>query len=261
MLVSDLLSYSLRIAGVLGVGQTALAQDTADALTALTVMLTQWQAQRWLVFRLQELFCPVVAGQATYTIGPSGQITTGTARRPTNIEAAYVRQLVGNAGPSSLPVDYWLTRIETYEEWAQIALKNLQSWPGRFFYDPGVPLGTFRIWPIPIQNFFELHIIAKPDISAWVQTTTDTDTILPAESDEALVYNLAGRLRVNYALPMDPSLASLARASLETLRATNFRVKNLQMPSALLRRGGLINNPYGGFVETNATIPISVTSP
>lgn len=262
MLVSDLVSYALRISGILGVGQVALAQDTADALTAFTVMLTQWQARRWLVFRLEELECPVVSAQPTYSVGPGGDLDTGSARRPTDIEAAYIRQLIGSAGPSSLPVDFLLRRIDSREEWSRIALKNLQSWPGRYFYDPVVPQGVFYVWPIPIQTFFELHVAAKPDISQWVQPGTDTDTILPAEADEALIYGLASTLRANYQLPPSPGIELKATTTLRTLRSTNFRIGRLNMPMGLSRRGGRIKNPQGGFYpETSVGVPYSTTVP
>jgi hypothetical protein len=168
--------------------------------------------------------------------------------------------LFASSGPTSLPVDYPLARIDSIQEWSRGALKNLHSWPSSYYYDPTIPLGTFTLWPIPLQSYFELHVFTKPDISAWVQPNADTDTIFPAETQEALVYNLVARLRVMYRLPPDPDMNALADIALRTMRSTNLRIQKLGMPAAL-GRGGRVKNPLGGFVETAASIPYSVVGP
>lgn len=257
MLVSDATAYSLRIAGILGVGQTALPQDTADATKALEMMLDQWQAKRWIVYRLEELSVRVTPGKDTYTIGPGIAADVPFDIRPPTMESAFVRQLTG-ANDQSFPVDYPLRRIRSREEWNAISLKRLVSWPGAFFYDPTLPDGTFYIWPIPIQSFFELHFAVSAAITAPLDASTELLDFLPPETEEAITYNLAGRLRVNYHLPMDQALAAMARASLNTLRTTNFAMRPLQMPSQL-RHSPRLKNPMGGFVpEVAATVGFQV---
>jgi hypothetical protein len=251
MLVSDLVAYALRVAGVLGVGQVPLTQDTSDAETALGLMLEQWQRKRWLVFRLEEKNTPAIAGKGVYAIGPDPAGDLFVRRRPGSIEAAYLRQLTGSS-PASLPVDYPLRRIGSREEWSQIALKRLGSWPSAFFYDPTVRDGTVYIWPVPMQEFFELYLVFPQDLRP-LALDVDLEDFLPPETEEALVYNLAMRLRLNYQLPPDPGLAAAARASLNTLRQTNFAMQPLGMPAGLMR-GGRVKNPMGGFVETAISV-------
>lgn len=255
--VDDLVSYSLRVAGILGVGQVPLPQDSDDAATALQIMLQQWVRKRWLVYRLIEFDLPVVPGKPSYTIGPGGDFD---APRPANIDAAFIRQLIGTTGPGALPVDFPLRRIDSLEEWMRISLKLLQSWPGAFFYDPSIPTGSIYIWPIPIQNFFELHVAFPQDITD-LAAVTDLDEIMPPEANEAAIYNLAGRLRINYQLPPNQDLNALARATLGTLRSTNYRIQKLRMPAAL-GRGGRWKNPMGGFYpETSVGVPYTTVGP
>ena len=71
MLVSDLIAYSQRASGLLGVGQVALPQDTADAQIALMLMLQQWRQKRWLVFRLDYVLFPLISGVGVYSVGPA----------------------------------------------------------------------------------------------------------------------------------------------------------------------------------------------
>ena len=51
----SIINLALKMAGVLGVGQTASAEDSNDALTLLNQMLAQWQRQRWLVYSLDDV--------------------------------------------------------------------------------------------------------------------------------------------------------------------------------------------------------------
>jgi len=43
----DLITLSLKNAGVIGVGQTVSAEDINDAAQMLTAMLGQWQRRRY----------------------------------------------------------------------------------------------------------------------------------------------------------------------------------------------------------------------
>ena len=256
MLVSDAIAYALRVAGVLGVGQTALPQDTADAATALKMMLAQWQRKRWLVYRLEEVSTLAVPGVGIYSIGPGVDADISYPKRPGSIEAAYLRQHTGS-NPGSFPVDYPLARIGSREEWSAITLKSLKSWPSAFFYDPTMADGTLYVWPVPIQTFFTLHLAIPQDLATALTPDAEIDDFLPPETEEALVYNLAMRLQVMYGLPPNQSIGGAARAALNTMRQSNFALQPLQMPSGL--RGSVrLKNPMGGFVETAASVGTTV---
>lgn len=252
MLVQDAISYAMRVAGILGVGQTALAQDTADAQTALTMMLQQWRQKRWLVFRLNFDLVPLLVGKATYTVGPTltgppADFVTDGQHRPANIQSCYLRQNVGS-GPNSFPLDYPMRILESRQSYDRISLKSLQSWPASIYYDPTIPNGTLYIWPIPIQNLFSLYIAWQTaiDFAGEQGLATDLESILPAETQEAVIYNLAQRLITNYKLPPDPNVADTAKATLNVLRQTNFAMPEMQMPQSL-RPGTRLKNIYAGF--------------
>lgn len=269
MLVQDLLSYSMRVAGILGVGQVALAQDLADANTALNMMVNQWRQKRWLVFRLNYALLPLVIGKQSYWVGPvdnaSGNpnnpppdLVTDGAYRPANIQSCFLRQNVGS-GPNSYPIDFPMRILDSRQSYDRLSLKFLQSWPAAIYYDPIVPLAQLFIWPIPVQQLFSLYIAWQQDINYVDEQgqSTEIEDYLPAETEEALTYNLALRLAVNYKLPPDPSLAGAAKASLNVLRQTNFALQTLRMPQSL-RPGTRLRNPLGGFYpEVAAGVPVT----
>lgn len=265
MIVGDLLNYSMRIAGILGVGQVALAQDLADAGTAMQMMLEQWRQKRWLVFRLDWDLYPLTIGKQSYTVGPPTanpvpDWVAGSTNnyRPANIQSCFLRQNVGS-GPNSYPIDFPMRILDSRQTYDRLSLKFLQSWPAAIYYDPTIPNATLYIWPIPVQQLFSLYIAWQEaiDYVSDAGLSADTDTYLPTESVEAIAYNLALRLAINYKLPPDPALAGAAKASLNVLRQTNFALQALRMPQSL-RPGTRLKNPMGGFYpEVSSGVPVT----
>jgi len=245
------------------VGQSPIPQDNADAMTALSLMMQQWQRRRWIVFRLDDAFTPVTPWQGIYTVGPGGDFDFELgppADRPGTIESAFLRQLTGLGVPDGFPVDYPLRKIPSKEAWNRIPLKHLGSWPFQYFYDPTWKpdnpqgTGTLYIWPIPIQSFFEVHISVPRDIR-HIPPYTDLTDYLPPETEMAIVYNLAAVLRVNYQMPPDPQLLALARSTVGTLRTVNYAAGQLRMPDALKRQVRFKNPLSGHYPEVSAGMP------
>jgi hypothetical protein len=158
----DVCMLALKEAGVLGVGQTPLAEDINDTFTLLNRMLAQWQKKRWLIPNLYEV-SGIGNNAKSNLIGP-GQYYNSA--RPDKIQAAYMVQLTGNV--QSDPVSFPLRQIWSYEDYALLALKKLNSWPMYFFYDGAFPYGNVYIWPIPTEQY-EIHLIVKGPIGFTVQ--------------------------------------------------------------------------------------------
>lgn len=157
----DFITLCLKEAGVTGVGQTPLPEDINDGFTLLTRMFARWQKKRWLVPNLYEVYA---AGnsQKFNLIGP-GQYYN--APRPNNIQAAYFKQL--NSGDVANEVSYPLRPIYSWENYANVALKDLNTWPTHFFYDGQFPYGRVYIWPIPSSSY-EIHLVIKGPIGFTV---------------------------------------------------------------------------------------------
>jgi hypothetical protein len=275
VIVSDIIALAQRASGILGVGQTALAQDTADAQNILMLMLMQWRQKRWLVFRLDFVNWPITMGVGIYTVGPSTtpgispppaapDVTVNGNYRPANIQSAYLRLEAGLGQPSSsYPLDFPVQILRSRQEYDEIRLKALQSWPGCIYYDPTIPYGTLYIWPIPIQPNFSFYVAFQQaiDLSAEGSMSIDFDSVLPTETQMAIMYGLALELAVNYKLPPDQQLQAAARASINTLRMANFALRPLQMPAVLWGGTGRLKNPMGGFYpEVAAGVPYGVLS-
>jgi hypothetical protein len=158
----DFIVLALKEAGVLGVGQSPLPDDINDAFTLLNRMLAQWQKKRWLVPNLTEVIGPGNNAKSNL-IGP-GQFYNSA--RPDKIQAAYFKQL--NSGGVQNEVSFPLIPIWSYEDYALVQLKDLNSWPQYFFYDGAFPNGNVYIWPIPSPTY-EIHLIVKGPIGFTIE--------------------------------------------------------------------------------------------
>lgn len=225
-----LVTQALKKAGILGIGRTASAEEQNDALADLNDMLAQWRTRRWMVWVLPTL-TKVSTGAQWYTVGPGGDFDTGTAPRPTRLEAAYVQQ----QNQSGLPVDYPLKIIPAKEEYAALAVKSLVSFPQYVFLETTFPLARVTFYPIANANIYSLNIIFK---STLISVALNTDlSALPDFYIPAMKFNLARRLRQAFGkgLKPDPELNNLARDGIETVKQANLQIPELAIPKNLLR--------------------------
>lgn len=230
---SDLILLSLKSAGIVGVGQNAMAEDMNDACQILNDMIAQWQRRRYLVYHLVEAVYTATGAQS-YTVGPGGNFNI--AERPSIINAAFARQVI-NANPNQ--IDYPLAMLPSRETYSQISMKSLQSFPQWAFYDASYPTAALFTYPV-ITGQFEIHII-YPALLQTAVNLADPITV-PPEYREALRYNLAARLCVGYGLAVPPGVVSLAKSALNTMRTANAQIPLMGMPKGL--NGGFRYNIF-----------------
>lgn len=230
MTPSEVITLALKKIGVIGVGQTALAEDLNDALNELNMMIGQWNSTRYMLYHLvtNSVNC---TGAASYTIGPGGNISV--SERPDLIESAFIRQ--PNLAPS--PIDWPLKAIPSRENYNAIALKSLQSFPSYYWYDAAYPLGLIYPYPIP-NNQYQLHVTTRQILTGF--TDLAQEITIPSVYLQALVYNLAAILCTSYDKPTQPEIVAIAQAAKVTIKGNNSQIPNAVLPDGLTR-GTLYN--------------------
>jgi hypothetical protein len=231
----DLISLALKQAGILGVGQTALAEDINDCFQLLSQMISQWQVRRWMVPALIDISA-IGNDQKSNPLGPGQYWNVGV--RPNDVKGGYIVQL--NTG--NTPISLQLRKIFSYEEYIRIAVKGLNSLPDHFFYDNQWPYGNVFIWPIP-NSTYEVHLLVEAPLNFPLAITNppsagtglDTPFTLPAEYQEAVFYNLSLRISAMYQFPATDDTKQLAKTSLNTIVVANTQVPKMQMPIAIRR--------------------------
>ena len=258
-LVSDLVGLALEQLGVGVGGQNTDPQGLASGVMHLNMMLAQWQRKRWLVPNLVDRAF-MSTGASVYEIGPDGDLNMPV--RPAQVLSAYARLL--NGAPRSedgdfsgkdfdgtdfdtptngldgggFPIDYNLTPIPSYEDYAGLSLKGLRTWPNYFHYNPAFPMGEFRPWPIPPAQVWELHVIIAECLPTTLKATNAIN--LPPEYWDAIMWILAARMAPSYGQEASATVAAMARGALATIRSANVQIPTLGMPAILTP----INNPF-----------------
>lgn len=233
-----LLTLVLKDCGAFSSGQTPLAEDMNDALFSLNMMLGQWNHQRWLIYNTVDTSFVSDGRMVPYTVGP-GQNFNVTVR-PDRLETGCFLRQVTQPAPNQ--PDFPLEVLQSREDYNNVALKKLQSFPWFVFYDPAYPTGLLYCYPWPQASIYEVHIMTKT-VLAEIRTLA-TVISLPDEYFEAIFYNMIVRLGIRYPITRDPvmleqwnSIKRLARASLNVLRGGNTAVARLGMPPGLNRPG------------------------
>lgn len=202
-----------------------------DGLTRLNMLMAKWARQRWLVYQLVNLQV-TSTGATSYTVGPGGNFNISV--RPDRLEnGCYFRQLV-QSSPNQ--VDYPLELLESWEDYNRITLKQLQTFPGFVFYDPGYPLGTVYPWPVPQPAIYLVNLLVKGAIVSQFASLTQTIG-MPNEYYLAMYLSLAEICRTAYRLPVDPALSMRAKEAREVVRGANTALARLRQPSDLVRPG------------------------
>jgi hypothetical protein len=227
-IVSDIINLALYDAGIVGVGQTPLAEDSNNAFTRANWMLSLWQRKRWIIWHLVDV-AKVSTGAQSYTVTTGGDFNVA---RPDRLEGGFFR-LLTTVAPNQ--VDYPMRLIESHEDYNLISLKQLGTFPGHAFYDSAYPTGLLYPWPVPQASIYEIHILLKEQLGQF--TSLSQTIVLPPEYMAAIHHNLVVRLRSGYQLPADPVQVSLAKESLNVIRGANAQIPTLQMPRELVRNG------------------------
>lgn len=224
--VGDICALALRDSGVLGVGQTARAEDMNDAFRRLNWIMNQWARKRWLVYDVQDQSV-LSTGQVSYSIGPGGDFNIP---RPDRLEDGNFMRQLNTAPPNQ--IDYPLALILAREDYNRIRMKEQGTWPSCVFYDSAFPLGSVFFWPVPQASIYELHILVKTPLTAFTGLSQVVN--LPPEYEAALYYQLQARLRPAYRLPPDATIIGLAKDALAVIRGANIQIPELRMPPAVI---------------------------
>lgn len=226
----QIISTALRKAGVVGIDESIEQPMLNDALDDANDFLAQINHQRYLVYHLVD-YSFVSTGAQNYTVGAGQNFNIDP--RPDRLEFAFLRQIIPSQGQQ---IDWPMSIIPAYENYAQITLKTLGTFAWSVFYDTGFPIGIIKPWPIPQASIYELHLGVKETLKRFASLQDKVN--LPPEYVPAIKWNLAQWYRASYQMPEDEMVSKLARRSLNIIRLANTQVPTLSMPSAVLTPGG-----------------------
>ena len=202
MTAQNVIDAALRKIGVIGSGSSPSAEESADGLSALNLMLANWSAQG---LPIPYLSTDTFAGSSatSYTIGPSGTVNT---TRPLAIKSMTVTSTGG------LAVQFDPVTLDEY--WT--ANRNKV-----FAYNPGVPLGT--LYMRPAISFAQIDVVSYKELAQATNLAYAFST-LPPGYERALVFNLAVDLAPEFGVEPSQVLIGLANDAKQSIQGLNAAV-------------------------------------
>jgi hypothetical protein len=202
----DLITRALRLANIVGEGQTPSPEQTGDALSTLNDMVDAWNLDSLMVYQTTSDQVTLIPGQGTYTVGSGANFDI---QRPVRINSAYVIYQ---------GVSFPLDEINA-DEYSKITLKGFEQTLPRFFlYLNTYPSGTLTLWPAPT---LAIPLVLACDRVVAAFALGDTLSLAPGYS-KALRANLAMELCPEYGREPSASLAKMARESKADIKRANY---------------------------------------
>lgn len=228
---ADLARKSLRTIGAIGRGVTMSSNDLDVAFEAANDMIDAWAAVRLTIFQTFLRTFALVANQGgpstPYTIGVGGDFDVP---RPTFIATATM-QVLTTTPSFKIP----LTILED-DEYANLSIPGLASALSEACYYNGkfdtsgadVGLGEFFLYPVPNgQQPVELVLQIPTPMNGFADKTV-TLYRFPDGYAEALRYQLAKRLAVEYGKTLSPETQQLISDTFAVIQRPNAKIPNLR---------------------------------
>ncbi len=228
--VRTLITQSLKDLGAIAVGETPTADEAQDAFEALKQMCSTWQTEALVTYaKNQQVFTFPIAGQRSYTIGPTGDLVS---TRPVRIDAAYNRDSNNN--------DYELYVAKDFTDYSQLITKAVSAQIQTIvYYDPTFPNGTLYMWPTPSDLSYRLVLWTWTSVTEFA--TLDDVIALPPGYERALRSNLAVELSPRYGRDVMDALAKTANESKAQIKRTNMTIPTMRFELGIGQRGSNFN--------------------
>lgn len=228
--VADLITRSMKLANILGEGQTPSAEQASGALDTLNEMISAWNLDSLILYSTDNDSASLVAGQSVYTIGTGGDFNIN---RPAQINSMY--QVYQDVTYPIYPV--------TQDEYNLITLKTLTNpLVKHFLYVNSYPLGKLTFWPVPtLSNTISISVDRVLSSFSTLATTIS----MPPGYAKALRANLAVELCPEYGREPSPALAKAAASSKADIKRGNWTPTVSEYDVALTRVPG----GYASFIS------------
>lgn len=225
---TQIITRAMRLARVIGKGETPDADESADGLQALNAMLDSWQIKRLYVYQVREESFTWAANQVSQTVGAAGDFVTDLPTR-----------VADNCAFTINSIDYPVSLIDV-DAWSAIPDKTTTStFPWWLYVEYGAALVTIKAYPIPSANVtFKLRTWKRLQ-----QFSTLTDVLaLPPGNERAIAFSLAEEYAPEFGLDVTPRVAAVAASARANLRRVNS-------PSpVMMTEAGFMSRRYTAYI-------------
>lgn len=190
---------ALRLCGAYNAANTPRAEQVADAIDALDMMLKSWAMDGFLWLK-KFIYVTLVAAQNSYDIGPA---STDAVHSDIAAATDYLQRPTRVFFPTRYATDGTETQVGQLgrADWSYLPNKTTTGTVVQVYYDPQIAMGKLYVWPAPATGVTDKIKLTVDRILEDVGDDASTFD-LPPEALEMLKFNLALRLAPEYSLPM-----------------------------------------------------------
>ena len=229
----SMITRAMRIARVIGKGETLDDDEAADGLTALNSMLDSWETERLSVYQITEESFTWSGASQSRTVGSGGNFAT---TKPVRVD--------GSSAFVSNSIDYSIgdRGIIDVSAWAAIPDKTTQSTiPWLIYPEYGPVLATLYAYPIPSASItFKLR--SWKALQSFSALTTELS--LPQGYERAITFNLAIEYGEEYGTTVSPNAQRIAFISKRNIQRINTDVPGMTSEAAYLNTQNWSGNVY-----------------
>lgn len=186
----QLVQAALNKTGAFDEYETIPAQDLANVMQALEVMVKEMALEGMPLWCIQDIAFPTVVGQATYNLST---ITGSTL--PLRILDQYIVDQAGNSVTLVMTSRY---------DWDTLGQKFAPGVPNQIWYNPQLGAGTITLYDVPSDNTHTIHVITQlqmQDVGALTNNLA-----FPQEAYRMLLWCLTDEISLDYRMPRDERL-------------------------------------------------------
>lgn len=231
----DQINAALRLIGQLAEGEAPSAATTEDALAAMQQMIDSWNLERLMVFSTQDQVFTWPQGEATRTLGPTGNFV---GLRPVQLDdSTYFRDPANG-------LSYGI-KIINQQQYNGIALKTVTStYPQVIWINYTYPDIEMTVYPVPLRalewHFISIEPLTQPVVAA-------TTLAFPPGYLRCFKYNLACEIAAEFGVEAPPTVQRIAMTSKRNLKRVNFPDDVMSMPYSIVARRGRYNVYAGNY--------------
>jgi len=225
--VFNTIVYSaLRKVGAYSSSDQPRAEQVADAVSELNDMLKEWQSEG-LTWLRQFIYVTLVAGQASYNIGPT---STDLVHADTGALADYLQRPARVHGATRLNTSGNEVPINPVSRGDYLAKTNKSS-AGTvvdYYYDSQRDNGVLYVWLTPAAGVTDKVILDVDRIIEDAGTDGTTMTLdIPPDWINAVKWGLAARICPEYGMPLSERDRLGKEAEFFKDKATGFARENV----------------------------------
>jgi hypothetical protein len=236
----EIIQAALLEIGAIASGEPMKAEEAADGLDSLNMMIDSWSAERLMLHEVKKTTWSITSGTGTYSVGSGSDVSV---MRP-----VFVDRVSYYDSSLTTPPELQLVKLTT-DEWTMLSPKTYESvYPTHAHYEPTDTTGTLYLWPIPTHATL-VGVLYAPSEPIAQATSLSATPYLPPGYRLALVKSLAVQIGPQYDRATDQGLrdeAMKARAVIKRANRHPVELKADQSAPGLSRSLHSFRHIYSG---------------